>query len=72
MGIHEKSEAEERKKIMFMYKGHITKKYIEGEKRRTSMKTKLALLLVVLMVAFATPAMAQRIQASIIFPYTLG
>ena len=36
------------------------------------MKTKLALLLVVLMVAFATPAMAQKIQALNIFPWTPG
>ena len=36
------------------------------------MKTKLALLLVVFMVAFATPAMAQKIQALNIFPWTPG
>ena len=34
------------------------------------MKTKLALLLVVFMVAFATPAMAQKIQPLNIFPWT--
>jgi len=36
------------------------------------MKTKLALMLVVLMVAFAAPAMAQNIQPLNVFPWTLS
>ncbi len=36
------------------------------------MKTKLALLLALFIVAFATPAMAQKIQALNIFPWTPG